>query len=369
MKHIAIIAFFSFFIWSCASEPGSTTLAPNPADLLTHSYGKPNQIMVVADSTLWQGPVGDTFFYYFAAPFILLTQPEPIFDIIFMTPEDLAHRPAKKEFKTIFFLADLSDENSITSAQVRHDIGAAKVEETRIGKGYKTIVGQNKWAREQQLFYIIGFGENKLAESIGKNFAPIARRITEKDIKMIEHNAYQSGVNEDLQIDIAQSFGVNIKIPGSYKKILYNGTTNTVWLRSDDRELIANLIIHKRKYKSKDQLTREGIKAIQNEVGRIITTQEPNTYMRINDEDLPLFIEKKTINNLYTVQAKGIWDIVNDFKGGAFISNLMLDPEKNELIFVDGFIYAPAKNKKRDYMQEMGLIVNSAEPVPGKVDQ
>ena len=86
----------------------------------------------------------------------------------------------------------------------------------------------------------------------------------------------------------------------------------------------------------------------------------------MNDVDLPLFVEKKTVNGFYTVQARGIWEMVNDFKGGSFISNLMLDQDKNELIFIDGFLYAPALDKKRNHMQELDLILSSAEPISGE---
>ncbi len=368
MKYLIIlIAAISLALLGCASEgPESDITAPAPASQLPNTYGRPNQIFVIADSTLWAGPVGDTFFYYFAAPYILLPQPEPIFDIQHMTPEQLAKSPAKKEFKSFVFLADMNDDNSITTQQVLHDVGAAKIEEARIDKGYRTIVGQNKWALNQQLFYFVGYGEDKLAENISKNFAPVARRVNDRDAKMIEANAYQLGISNELQDDIAASFGVEMKIPGGFKKILYNTATNTVWLRSDDRDVVSNVLIHRRKYTSEDQLTYDGIKNIRNEVGKIITTQQPDTYMRINDVDLPMFVEKKTLNGHYTVQARGIWDIVNDFKGGAFISNLILDQGKNELIFVDGFLFAPGIPKKRNYMQELELIVSTIEPRGGE---
>ena len=76
-----------------------------------------------------------------------------------------------------------------------------------------------------------------------------------------------------------------------------------------------------------------------------------------------MFVEKKTVNGLYTLQARGIWEMVKDFKGGAFISNLMVDNTKGELIFVDGFLYAPSLNKKRNYMQELELVISTVEPM------
>ncbi|MEO1257903.1 MAG: DUF4837 family protein [Bacteroidota bacterium] len=365
MKYLKILAFILFAaLWSCASEgPGAEATTPLPSSsLLPGSYGRPNQVFVIADSTLWNGMVGDSFFYYFAAPYLLLPQPEPIFDIQHMTPEELAKAPAKKEFKSFIFLADMADKSSITSQQVLHDVGAMKVDEARVGKGYTTIVAQNKWALNQQLFYFIGFGPEKLAENISKNFPPVARRINDRDEKMVEANAYQSGTNSGLEADMATSFGIEIKLPGDFSKILHNSNNRTVWLRSDDRDIVSNVVIHRRPYRSEDQLTYDGIKGIRNEVGRIVESPVLDSYMQINDVDLPLFVEKKTLNGLYTVQARGIWEMVNDFKGGAFISNLMLDQDRGELIFVDGFLYAPSIPKKRNYMQELELIISSVEP-------
>ena len=363
MKYITIIFISTLILaWGCASESPDSQVTVLPIEHLPQSYGRPNQIYVVADSSLWQSEVGDSFYYYYSAPWLLLPQPEPIFDIQLVEPKVLEERPAKKEFKSFIFLADLTDEDSPTTRMVIHDVGKAKLEEAR-EKGYTTIVGQNKWALDQQLFYIVGYGPDKLIENIGKNFPPVARRINERDLKMIESNTYQTGNNHELEDEIAASFGIKMRIPGSFQKILYEPKTNTVWLRSDDREVISSLLIHRRKYSDEKQLSYEGIKAIRNEVGKIIESPIEGSYMQINDVDLPLFVEKKTINGHYAVQARGIWEMVKDFKGGAFISNLLLDEDNNELIFVDGFLYGPGLDKKRNRMQELELIISTVQPL------
>ena len=317
-------------------------------------------MLVISDSLLWKGMAGDSFFYYFTAPYILLPQPEPIFDIIHMTPEELVEQPVKKEFRTIIFLADLNDENSITSKVARSDLGGEKIAEIRKEKGYNITVGQDKWARSQILLYITGFGEDKLVENITSNFPAIAKKINEKDAETVEATAYQSGRNPDLEADLMANFGIRMKVPGGFRKARFDEKNKIMWLRSDDRDIIANILVTKIPYSDKAQLSKEGIKKLRNQIGKIITTRQPNSHMRINDVDLPFFVEKKQVNNIYTVQARGVWDIVNDFMGGPFISYLMLNPKTNELVLVDGFIYAPSK-EKRNYMQEMELIVSSAQ--------
>jgi hypothetical protein len=361
MKYLKIVAALSIMLFAaaCASDSSGPSIAPTPAGQKATAHGRVNQLLVVCDSNLWKGAVGDSFFYYFSAPYILLPQPEPIFDVVHMTPEALAAQPLKKEFRTVVFIADLNDENSTTSRMTRADLGPEKLVEVQKGKGYNVTIGQDKWALKQQLFYVNGLGEDKLVECIAANFPAIARKINERDQETIKSTAFQGGEDATLQGDIFAKFNLKMRIPKGFKLAKYDGSSNTLWLRSDEREIIANIIVYKLPYKDKSQLTKAGIKKIRDGVTGIVTTQQPNTYMRINDEDLPLFVENKTINNVYTVQAKGVWDIVNDFKGGPFVTNLMLNPKTNELVLVDGFVFAPGKDK-RNYMQELELVLSTA---------
>ena len=360
MKYLKIIFAFSILLLAACS---SDTSGPGPVATTSkgkvQSHGRVNQVLVIADSALWKGVVGDTFFYYFNAPYILLPQPEPIFDLTHMTPEQLAKLPVKKEFRTIVFLADLNDENSTTARLLRADLGPEKLVEIQKGKGYNVTIGQDKWALKQQLFYVSAFGEDKLTECIAVNFPAIGRKINERDQKTVKATAYQGGEDAKLEGDIFAKYNLKMKIPRGFKQAKYDGNTNTLWLRSDEREIIANIIVHKLPYKDKSQLTKVGIKKIRDGVTGIVSSQQPNTYMRINDVDLPLFVENITLNSAYTVQAKGVWDMVNDFKGGPFVSNLMLNPKTNELVLVDGFVFAPGKDK-RNYMQELELVLATA---------
>ncbi len=358
MKKLQFFSIALLFLWSCASESSKPTSPFTPDK--NQAHGRVNQILVIAEDDLWKSPVGDTFFYYFGAPYILLPQPEPIFDVQHLTPEQLSEQTVKKEFRTVLFLADLNNENSSVSSLVKADLGGEKLAEVLQGKKYGVTVGRDKWAKEQLLFYIHGFGEERLVENIQKNFPSIARKINEKDETIVKANAYQAGRNDKLAAEIKSIFNLDLDVPGDFQKAFFNSQTNTMWLRRDVREVNVNILIHKRPYTNKSQLTKEGIKKIRDEVGRIVTSTVTGSYMRINDVDLPLFVENKTINNQYAVQAKGIWDMVNDFKGGPFVSNLMLDEKAGELILVDAFVFAPQKDK-RNYMQEMELIISSAK--------
>ncbi|MEY3052489.1 MAG: hypothetical protein RLY31_2274 [Bacteroidota bacterium] len=337
-------------------RPMSPKVSKTPGNVYAH--GKINQVLVVADEAVWEGMAGDTLHYYFTAPYILLPQPEPIFDVTHLTPEELSQQPVRKEFRTILFLADLDAGKSRTSRLVRADLGEAKLERTKAEKGYNITVGQDKWAKDQLLLYVSGYGTSKLVTNIREQFPAMAARIYQHDEETVRATAYQGGRNPDLEAELMAQFGLRMEIPASFRKARLDKKSNTLWLRSDQRDIIANILVTKVPYTDTEQLSKDGIRDLRNRTGRIITTRQKGSHMRINDQDLPLFVEKKQLNNIYTVQAKGIWDIVNDFMGGPFVSQLMLNPATNELFLVDGFLYAPSK-KKRNYMQEMELILST----------
>lgn len=326
-----------------------------------HAVGKMNQIIVVADKTMWEGAVGDTFDMYFASPYLVLPQPEPIYDLRYFAPEKIINYPENKEFRTFIFLSNLKDTDSPTTQIVRKDIGNEKIRAMEEEKGFANSVGKDKWAQNQLVVYMMGISEDKIIENIKKSFPSIIKRIEEQQKVRIEATVYHGGENAKLKQEIQNNFGIQIAIPHDYIQATYDDENHTMWLRKDTKEANSNILLHKLSYKDQSQLTKAGIKAIRDDLGRrYVSTNSDGSYMRTNDVDLPMFTFPKNINNYYALEARGIWDIVNDYMGGPFISYLIHNPNSNELLYVDGFIHAPGE-EKRDHMQELEHILSSVK--------
>ena len=328
---------------------------------LPASMGRLNEIFVVADSTLLAGTVGDTFNYYFQAPYLILPQPEPLYDVRHETPRRLSLNPRLKEMKTYVIVADLEDEDSPTTQMIMDDIGPEKRREIKETKGFTVTVGRNKWAGGQMLIYIVGFGEDKLVENIQRSFPQIVKKLNEEFYPKLEATAYQGGENPAIAQELEEKMGVKLKVPGDYVKAIYDEDNQTMWIRRDAPKLNANIMLHKLKYTAQEQLSREGLKEIRNKLGaQYVSTTLDSTYMIVNDIDLPMFVETIEIDDYYALEARGIWEIVNDFMAGPFISYLIHNPNTNELLFIDAFIYAPGEDK-RDVMQEMEVILATVD--------
>jgi hypothetical protein len=109
--------------------------------------------------------------------------------------------------------------------------------------------------------------------------------------------------------------------------------------------------------------------ALRDSIGKLhIRSSEPGSYMRINAVDLPLFIDPTLIDGRFALEAKGIWEMVNDFSGGPFFTYLVYDQDRGELLFLDAFILAPGEDK-RDVMQQMEQILRSARFTSGRDSQ
>ena len=353
MKYLQILSFILILTAGLASC-SSSNLKPKPS-----AFGKLNHIAVVADEAVWEGAVGDTFRYYFTSPFLLLPQPEPLFDLRHFTPEELKGDPLRRELHNYVILADLEDANSLTTQLIQNDLSPGATDLPPGGKTFGSKVGVDKWARKQVVIYLFGNGEEAVMQGIRESFQAINQRIRQSDLEQLTATTYQSGENVDAQEKISQIHGVRMRIPKDYIEAIQDD--KFLWLRKDTRKTTRNIFVYRLPYTSQDQLSKDGLRTIRDTLGKkYVSSETPNTYMRTNDKDLPLFISTKSLNGKYALEGRGIWDIVNDFMGGPFISLLVHDADKNELLFVDGFLHAPGE-EKRDIMQELELIVNSVQ--------
>ena len=149
-------------LWSCTVDQRKS-LEPIPV-----AMGTTNEIVVVADQNVWDGPVGDSLRYYFEAPYLILPQPEPIFDLRHFTMEELREKPLRKQLRTYLLLGDLGDEDSTIGKVIRQDLRAENVRRAKDDQSFSSTAGRNKWAQGQLLVYLFGYGQEALLDNIRK---------------------------------------------------------------------------------------------------------------------------------------------------------------------------------------------------------
>lgn len=353
MTKILYTCLFCLFFSSCSDEVRGKFEAPKNA------FGSLNQLCVIADQELWDGAIGDTIRYYFSSAYPILPQPEPFFDLKHYTPSDLEVGRSRRELRTYLLIGDLNDQQSAVSEMIKKDIGQEKVRRAKEQKDFNIIIGKDKWAQGQLLVYLFAQNRNELINVIKRDFPAVSKRIEKTNAKQFEATLFFAGENVDLKDRLKAKFDINLRIPSDYFLAIQD--EETIWMRKETEFLSSNIIVQKVAYTDQSQLSKEGIKNIRDAIGKkYISTEIEDTYMRTNDIDLPMLSEYINLSGHYALEARGIWDIVNDFMGGPFISYLVHNSATNELLFIDCFVHAPGK-KKRDYIQQLEYIVSNLE--------
>lgn len=352
-KYLSIITASLIVLWTtgCANDTFQRFEAKPTA------FGGSDKINVIADEEVWNSDVQDTLDYYYGSAYIILPQPEPLFDVKYFTPTEIRNKEVRRTLRVYLMLANLEDETSPTTKMLRNDIGEDNYAKAMQDPDFTTKVAKDRWASGQIVIYLWGRNKTELIANLKRNFAGISKRIHKFDERQYESTVYFGGENVTAGNRIQERLGVRLRVPEDYTLAMSDSTT--AWLRRSTEKADLNILVHRLPYSDKSQLSKSGLKSIRDYVGKTyVSSTVPDSYMRINDVDLPMYVDPVTIDNKYALHGRGIWDIVNDYMGGAFVSYLIHDEATGHLILVDGFVHAPGA-KKRLFMQQLDYVLRT----------
>ena len=315
-------AFFLFFVFLFIGCKDS--LKKNDVNF----SGKLNTISVIIDDDLWNGEVGDSLRNKFASPVLGLPQEEPLFS--------LNQYPVKllEGFKS-------NSKNVIIIKKI------AKSE-------FK--IEQSSPSNPQNIVHFSGKSVQELLDSIQVHSSDII-----KSIKTSEIQRYQKVLRllpKAAFGEIKKKFKVQLLLPEKYKLMLKG--KNFVWFKKEITSGNLSVLVYQLPFKS--------IKDNANAVNRIIKIRDSigNKYIHgavartrmITEKSFAPFVSKTTIYGKPTLETRGNWELSNDFMGGPFLNYAIIDQPNNRILVVEGFCYAPAK-QKRDLLFELEAIAKS----------
>jgi hypothetical protein len=70
------------------------------------------------------------------------------------------------------------------------------------------------------------------------------------------------------------------------------------------------------------------------------------------------YLSYTVLDKRYAYETKGTWEMENDFMSGPFINYSIVDKPNKRILVVEGFCYAPSK-EKRDLMFELEAIIKT----------
>ena len=321
------------------------------------AFGKAGSVVVYMEHDKWHSPVGDSIKYYYGAAYPILPQPEPMFSLTHHTPRDLTRKDILRQLRTFLIPVNISDKQDSVTQMVIKDIGEENIRKELDLNDYGVKIGRNKWAENQLIFYVYARDNDKLIEGLKDNFSRFSRIMDKHDFKQYEATLFAGGNNKTLEKELAKRFNIKMNLP--LKWVTAVEDENMMWLRYEKAQSSNSILVTRIPYQSESQFSEENMVALRDSLTRkYISSPADNSYMRINNVDLPTFYYKKEINGSFATELRGIWDMQEDFMGGPFTTYLILDKKNSQLIFFDVFVLAPGETK-RELIRQLRYLAES----------
>jgi hypothetical protein len=315
-----LFLFLSLFFFSCSKKNENSARA---------SSGKINSISVVIDDKLWYGVIGDSVRNKFARAVDGLPKEEPQFDI--------------NQYPTHLLEGFMTKSRTIIVIK-------------KTGKNSFEIK-KDQYATPQNVFHISGKSVSDILVILEKHTPQILQIIAEAEITEHQRLLNDSILNPKK---IQKQFQIVLKIPNSYSYVVKE--PNFIWLKKEfisgsNSLLISQLPLSVLK-NSSDVSSR--ILKLQDSIGALyIKGTEPTSAMYI-DQSYPIYFSKIELDGKVAYTTKGTWRLKDSFMFGPFVNYMILDPDKNRILFLEGFSYSPSRDK-RDFMHELESIMQGVK--------
>jgi hypothetical protein len=301
---------------------------------MMRSTGAVNELLIVTDSKAqWEGAFGDSLRKVFNREQVGLPQPEPMFDVINIASKHLGD--LYQRYHNIFI------------AGIDPQLAEPKLEVTR-----------NVWSEPQRVIRLSAPDEASFFRELARQQNSIAEvfvRLERERTPKLSEMAFDM----NLSRAISGKFQINLSLPGSF--YIANDSPDFMWIRHREikakDELELGLMIYTRDYTDTMAFNPNQIISWRNLITReYIPGPSPGSFMKISTEYIPpVFTAVPDFGGGYAMETRGIWEVENDYMGGAFISYTFVHPVTHKLVTLDGYVYNP-NNDKKNYIRHMESI-------------
>ena len=278
---------------------------------------------VVIDNDLWKGKVGDKVREHFAATVIGLTWEEPIFSINQM-PTQVFSGSIRNSRNILYIQKD-----SVNVAHVKTDM----------------------YALPQKVGIVKGNTEEEIIKNLDRKAEEFISSFKNVELELTQKNFLKSLNKETV---LQEKFGIKLNLPSIYRIDVQKD--NFVWIERQIQKGTASIIAYEMPgdYFKTDSTLIKDIIRMRDSIGEryIPGTDVPGkvTHMRTEPAFSPSVFPVE-IAGKEAWEVRGIWDIKNYPMAGPFLTYIIKDKENDRIMVLEGFVFAPATNKRDDIFQ------------------
>lgn len=323
-----LIAFFALVLvifTACDHESNKKLLVSD-----NFSNGKAGEVLLVVDKSKWNESQVDTIYNVLTQTQPGLNQNEPMFDVLL--------------FDQVDFNSFFQRHRAIIHFKIDEKYNSAQLS-----------IQKNVWAQPQVYIEVLGNDIDSCVALFLEREKELMYELYENDLKRIQ-NFYHSMPEKDIKKVVKEKFNINLAVPTQY--FIANNQPDFLWLRYKTIKNDRFIMIYKT---PATELNADTCIAIRNRMTqKYIPGAVDGAYPILAEERGYPLTNLAKVGRYQGVEMRGLWKSEGDHMGGPFYSFTFLDQKNNQLITVDGFVYAPQENK-RDFLREVEAIVKSIQ--------
>jgi len=326
---------FSTLVVVCAVVFAGCSGTGSQGSGLLSSSGRSGEVLVVCSDKQWKGALGDSVHTILMQDVIGLPQAEPSFTLSHVS-EDYLRESYKKQRNIVNFTIDQT-------------LDAAKI-----------VINHNAWAQPQLLITIKSKDEQQAIEALSEHRETIINYLLTSEFKRFQR-AQKSRQNFKTSAEVAEIFNLaSIVLPEGF--IFALKKRDFVWLRQDTKDWTQNIMIYTEDYTDTNQFRNDYIIRLRDTyTKKYVSGTVDNSYVGVEQKYIPTMSEYIDFEQGYAIRTVGLWEMVGDYMGGPFVNMTVLDVKNNRIITIDGFLYAPSEDNKRDLLRQIEAIMRSVK--------
>ncbi|MEM1054861.1 MAG: DUF4837 family protein [Bacteroidota bacterium] len=317
------------------------------------------EVLVVSDSTTWNGAVGDAVREVLAQPIATLPNKQGFLRLRFQQLEPNLLSGIRKT-RNVIFVAPLGRQTAIGD-YLRARIPEGQQQALQSGNSVAVTIRENLWAAGQVAVTATAATDSLLADAI-RDRADSLRAVYNRNVlRWTQENMYDRARQTDIEAALMAEKGWAVNLQHDYIEV--QDTTVSAAGRTGQFTRFRRIVPET--WRDFFVFSQDGVTEIPSETELDVITNDlletfargeiDSSYVQL-DPRRPVTSDTLAIGGRTAVEKRGLWRMINFPMGGSYIRFSLVDEATDRLYVYYGMVYSPVpRYDKREFMRQLEI--------------
>ncbi len=353
MDKLKIVTYIAFVLLT-------TLAACNSGEYRQDAVGPIAEIVIVIDSSRWEGPPGEALREELGYGVATLPAPEPLFNLRPVEIRSTNQFTRLRQRKNVIFATPIGDSTTVGRFMRAR---LSDVVRERVDGGLSIYVEKpDLWRDEQVIVYLTAPTASSLAQQIRQAAGEMREIFSTAARRQMTEEMFDRGRQEDIEQQLLEEHGFAVNVQHDY--FIAVDTMNTIWLRRVvSSGSWRSLLIYYEENANPRTLSPAWMQSTLDSLTGKYMEGARAGFLK-TDYRRPLTFEQINFLGRYAYEMRGLWSMVapapdGGFQqlgmGGPFVMYAFYDRPGDRIYLIHGAVFAPGYDK-RSFLRQMEVI-------------